>query len=450
LESIIDSMAEVLFVTSPDGSIRMANRSALAVFEFSREELVGTNIQELFAEEEVVLPDGGKLALREQVRALNREMLCTTKHNTTLPMAFSVTLLAYNELEPGSLVWLGRDLREITQAKEEIHTLQKENAYLLEEIKEEHNFEEIVGTSTAIRKVFRQIDKVASTDATVLLTGETGTGKELIARAIHNRSARSNHVMVKVNCAALPAGLVESELFGHEKGAFTGATAKKIGKFEMANRGTIFLDEVGELPLETQAKLLRILQEREFERVGGTQTLTVDVRVIAATNKNLDDFVHVGGFREDLFYRLHVFPIVVPALRNRSGDVPLLAQYFFGKFAATMSKRINGIAPETMEKLSHYHWPGNVRELANVIERAVILCEGSVLKGVEVGATRRRSKPGSSLSDVEREHILTVLNDSDGVIEGSHGAARKLGLNPATLRSRMKKLGIKRSGGTFR
>jgi transcriptional regulator with GAF, ATPase, and Fis domain len=286
---------------------------------------------------------------------------------------------------------------------------------------------------------------VAPTDATVLLLGETGTGKELIARAIHRLSRRQRSPMVKVNCGALPATLVESELFGHERGAFTGAVQQKKGRFELAHRGTIFLDEVGELPLDAQVKLLRVLQEQEFERVGGTQTVRVDARVVAATNRDLAAEVQRGGFRADLIYRLKIFPIHVPPLRERRDDVPLLAQHFVREFCGRMGRHIDRIDARALDRLLEYDWPGNVRELANILERGVILCRGSVLQEIHLAlpsAARPKSDDLCTLEEAERRHILKALERSGGVLAGPRGAAQMLGLNRSTLWSRMKKLGI--------
>lgn len=316
--------------------------------------------------------------------------------------------------------------------------------YLREEIETKHNFEQMVGASTALGKLLDQLQLVAGTDSTVLIEGETGTGKELIARAIHNRSARSQHPLVKVNCAALPRELVESELFGHEKGAFTGATQQRKGRFELADKGTIFLDEVGELPPEAQAKLLRILQEQEFERVGGTRSIRTDVRVIAATNKDLASAVEKGGFRSDLFYRLNVFPLTVPPLRDRRSDIPVLAQHFLEKAGSNLGKHFEGLAPDSLAELMRYTWPGNVRELENVIERAAILSPGPLLEIESLSASPRETASSSTLDDVERAHILSVLEETGWVIEGERGAATALGLNPSTLRGRLRKLGIKK------
>lgn len=344
------------------------------------------------------------------------------------------------------------DITDQVLAEREKARLQAQNVYLQEEIKATHNFDEIVGRSPGLVSVLQQVSKVAGTDSTVLVTGETGTGKELIARAVHSASPRKGKPLIKLNCAALPTGLVESELFGHEKGAFTGATARKPGRFELADGGTLFLDEVGELPLDTQAKLLRVLQEREFERVGGTSPVKVDVRVIAATNRDLARLVKDGKFREDLFYRLNVFPVRLPALRDRRDDIPLLVRFFVAKFAARLGKRIETIGTGTLDLLVAYHWPGNIRELENVLERAVILADGSELEidpevlPVACGVPESGMVGGSekSLMVVEREHVLAVLAQAEWVIEGPNGAAKVLAMHPNTLRSRMKKLGIAR------
>ncbi len=310
-----------------------------------------------------------------------------------------------------------------------------------------HNFDEIVGTSAALKAVLKQVEVVAPTESTVLILGETGTGKELIARAIHTASSRSGRPFVKLNCAAIPTGLLESELFGHEKGAFTGAIAQRIGRFELADGGTIFLDEVGDIPLELQTKLLRVLQEREFERLGSTRTLRTDARLIAATNRELHNMVEQRKFREDLFYRLNVFPIYVPALRERSEDIPLLVNHFAQRFARRMNRTIETIPAETMAALTRYPWPGNIRELQNLIERAVILSHGPVLQiplqDLDNGIALRRDKD-QTLEAAERAHILTILKDTRWVLAGPRGAAARLGMNRSTLQFRLKKLGIVR------
>jgi PAS domain S-box-containing protein len=325
--------------------------------------------------------------------------------------------------------------------------MEREKLYLQEEINSAHNFEEIVGQSPALLAVLEDVWRVAPTDASVLITGETGTGKELIARAIHSASNRKDKPLIKVNCAALPTGLVESELFGHERGAFSGAITRRIGRFELAHGGTIFLDEIGEIPPEVQVKLLRVLQEREFERVGGNTSIKSDVRVIAATNRDLLKCVREGTFREDLYYRLNVFPLHLPALRERAGDIPLLAQFLLTKFAARIGRRIESISRESMQRLQDYSWPGNVRELENVLERAVILSSGATLQiGALLDGKSTAFVPvATGLEDIERNHILTVLRQTNWVIEGERGAAKILQIHPNTLRSRLKKLGISRS-----
>ena len=339
------------------------------------------------------------------------------------------------------------DITERVLMEREKARLEAQNIYLQEEIQGSHNFGELIGGSTSLKKVLKNVGRVAPTDSTVLITGETGTGKELIARAIHNLSPRKDRPLVKVNCAAIPAGLIESELFGHEKGAFTGALTKKMGRFEVADKGTIFLDEIGELPLDLQSKLLRVLQEGEFERVGGTQTFKVSVRVIAATNRDLEQQSRTGHCRPDLYYRLNVFPIHLPALREREGDIPLLVQYFVRKFSANFSKKIDRIPERMMTALQRYPWPGNIRELEHVIERAVILSEGSKLEPIDwLSSAHSKAGEGKTLTleEMERQHIVDVLNHTNWRVSGEKGAAKILGLNPTTLEARMKKLGIER------
>jgi len=334
--------------------------------------------------------------------------------------------------------------REIAELK---NKLADEKLYLEEEIRTEYTFEEIVGESPALKRVLSQVETVAATDSSVLVLGETGTGKEVIARALHDLSPRRERTFVKVNCAAIPTGLLESELFGHEKGAFTGAIAQKVGRFELAHRGTLFLDEVGDIPLELQPKLLRVLQEKEFERLGGTRTQHVDVRVVAATNRDLTQMVEDRLFRSDLYYRLNVFPIVVPPLRERAEDIPLLVRYFAQKHARRMDRHIETIPAEEMEALTRYHWPGNVRELENLIERAVILSRGPALH-VPLPEDRLSGEAPAAtpvtLEAAEREHILRALRDTNWVIAGPSGAAARLGMKRTTLQSRMAKLGISR------
>jgi formate hydrogenlyase transcriptional activator len=358
-----------------------------------------------------------------------------------------------------------------TLAYREIKTLRdklnSEKLYLEEEIKAQYNFEEIIGRSKKLQSVLQQVELVAESDSSVLILGETGTGKELIARAIHNLSQRNKHTLVKVNCAAIPSSLLESDLFGHEKGAFTGAINKKIGRFELAHQGTIFLDEVGDIPMELQSKLLRVLQEHEFERLGNARPIHVDTRIIAATNRNLPQMISERLFRSDLYYRLNVFPLYVPPLRERTEDIPVLVCYFAEKYARKLKRDIQTIPPETMNMLMQMPWPGNIRELEHLIERAVIVSRGSVLQvpleplsnffPVSINDSPLVSLPGSGLSppvnpemktldDMERTHILSVLQDANGVVGGAHGAASRLGLKRTTLLSKMKRLGIVREG----
>jgi formate hydrogenlyase transcriptional activator len=326
-----------------------------------------------------------------------------------------------------------------------------EDLRLDEEIRNEADFEGIVGRSSTLRQLLQLVKTVAPSDSTVLLLGETGTGKELIARAIHNRSRREERNFVKLNCAAIPTGLLESELFGHERGAFTGAIAQKVGRLELADGGSLFLDEIGDIPLELQPKFLRVLQEREFERLGSTRTKKVDVRVVAATHRDLEAMIVDKQFRSDLYYRLNVFPITIPSLRERPGDIPLLVQYFVQQAARKMNKAIDTISCETMDALTQYPWPGNIRELENVIERAVILSPGPVLR-LPIRALHTRIAPGhnhersQTLEEVERKHIVTTLKETRWVLSGPRGAATRVGLNRATLYFRMKKLGIVRPG----
>jgi formate hydrogenlyase transcriptional activator len=352
--------------------------------------------------------------------------------------------------------------RQISELKDK---LAKEKLYLEEEIRTEHNFEEIVGESASLRRVLKEVETVAPTDSTVLIRGETGTGKELIARALHQLSPRRERTFVRINCAAIPTGLLESELFGHEKGAFTGAIMQKIGRFELAHQGTLFLDEVGDIPPELQPKLLRVLQEQEFERLGSTRTIRVDVRLVAATNRDLGQMAANGQFRNDLYYRLNVFPIVLPPLRERRDDIPRLVQHFAQKVARRMGRRIETIPTEAMDALVQYPWPGNIRELENVIERAVILSPGPELhinsselerRGQTSEARGQNSEDGSptsdlrpltsnsTLADAEREHILGALRESRWVLGGPNGAAARLAMKRTTLQSKMKKLGISR------
>jgi formate hydrogenlyase transcriptional activator len=354
-----------------------------------------------------------------------------------LKVASQVALAVENALAYG----------EIRELKDQ---LAQENLYLEDEIRNEMNFAEIVGRSATLRRVLQQVETVAPTDSTVLIYGETGSGKELIARALHDLSPRAQKPFVKLNCAAIPTGLLESELFGHEKGAYTGAVSQRIGRFELGNHGTVFLDEVGEIPLEIQPKLLRVLQEREFERLGSTRTLRSDARLIAATNRDLSAMVDQQKFRMDLFYRLNVFPVHVPPLRERQEDIPLLVRHFVQQSSRRMHKTIDTIPTETMNALVRYHWPGNIRELQNLIERAVILSSGPVLKvplaDLKTRAVAAAPRNHDTLEEAERKHMVGVLEDANWVIAGPNGAAARLGMKRSTLQFRMKKLGIARPG----
>ncbi|HEX9606775.1 MAG TPA: sigma 54-interacting transcriptional regulator, partial [Gemmatimonadaceae bacterium] len=338
---------------------------------------------------------------------------------------------------------------EITRLKDRLHD---ENIALKEEIAQASMFEEVVGASAALRAVLSRVTKVAPTDSTVLLTGETGTGKELIARAIHKRSQRYSHAFVSVNCAAIPVSLIASELFGHEKGAFTGASGRRAGRFELAADGTIFLDEVGELPAETQVALLRVLQEREFERVGGNQPIRTNARVVAATNRDLDAAIAAGTFRSDLFYRLSVFPIEIPPLRERREDIPLLVEYYIARFARKAGKRIHGISKKTLDLLVSYPWPGNIRELQNVVERSVVVCETETFSVDESWLSRHPRSPEpkahldlGKLAVQERDIIEGALRESRGWVSGPSGAATKLGIPGSTLESKIKSLRINKN-----
>ena len=394
--------------------------------------------------------------LKEGLRSVAYFPLVTSRKVIGTFQVASRSPRQYSEADLGFLLHIATQLAialENTLAFEEIKRLtdqlSKENMYLREEIQAQCNFEEIIGGSPSLQKVLKKIDSVARTDATVLINGETGTGKELISRAIHQCSQRCHRPLIKVNCAALPAGLVESELFGHEKGAFTGALQRKIGKFELAHTGTIFLDEIGDIAADTQVKLLRVLQEQEFERVGGNETNKVDVRVIVATNRDLEAAVTQETFRADLFYRLNVFPIQVPPLRERKEDIPILAQYFVDKYANLLQKLIEGIHRDSIEKLTQYSWPGNIRELENIIERGVILCDSNILSIEEEWAfptslTVSHSDQLGTLEEMERNYILKVLQQTRWVIGGKKGAAEILNVHPNTLRSRLIKLGIKK------
>jgi chemotaxis protein methyltransferase CheR len=385
-------------------------------------------------------PEDLRLTLKEGLRSYYQEQTIA-EQNEALKSLISEAKKEITERKQAQKE-LKKALSEINQLKIK---LQAENIYLQREIKLDHNFEEIIGNSNVLQYVLYKVEQVAPTNATVLIQGETGSGKELIARAIHNASPRKNRLMVKIDCTSIPSNLFESELFGHEKGAFTTALNKQIGRFEIADGTTIFIDEVGELPLELQPKLLRFLQEGEFERIGSSKTLKVDVRIIAATNRDLQKEISEGRFREDLFYRLSVFPLTIPPLRKRKDDIPMLVQYLIDKFSKKLGKKIETISQTTLSKLQNYSWPGNIREMENIIERSIITSADSNLE-VDLPKVSNSTQNGFlSLEEMERNHISNILKETNWRISGSDGAAAILNINSSTLRSRIKKLGIKKS-----
>jgi len=449
---------------SLDSRFIRANRAATRILGLKPEEVAGTAGHSLVPD----TPDAQR-RLREMLAALGSGVETA---NVVLELRRKdngkpVWVQVWSKPDPSGTYTrtMFLDVTDRVLMEQEQARLQAQNAYLQEEIRAEHNFREIVGNSVELRDVLRQVEQAAPTDSTVLILGETGTGKELIARAIHDRSSRKNHPLVKVNCGAISAGLVESELFGHVKGAFTGALTNREGRFKLADGGTIFLDEVGELPPDTQVKLLRVLQEQEFEPIGSGKTVKVNVRVIAATNRDLSVAMREGKFRSDLYYRLSVLPMRIPSLRERANDVPLLATFFLQRFAKKFNKPVKQIPDATMRRLCDYPWPGNIRELQNIIERAVVLSNGNVLTlapdfdpaatapaptahpaSTGDSSTSALRTPRVALKDVERRHIESVLEQANWMIEGERGAAKILNMNPSTLRSRMQKLGIKRPG----
>jgi formate hydrogenlyase transcriptional activator len=380
-----------------------------------------------------------------------RRRLGTLVLTSKQPAAYHASDVAFLQLVANQVAIAVENALAFQELEALRNKLAREKAYLEEEVRVERHFGDIVGENAALRTILEQVETVAPTESTVLIRGETGTGKELIARAVHDLSPRKGRTFVKLNCAAIPTGLLESELFGHEKGAFTGAITQRIGRFELAHQGTLFLDEVGDIPLELQCKLLRVLQEHEFERLGATKTLRTNVRVVAATNRDLVEMIAEGRFRSDLFYRLNVFPIALPPLRDRTDDIPRLVRHFTQSFARRMGRRIDTIPSSVMEALVRYPWPGNVRELQNVIERAVILSKGRTLQ-VPVADLQWAAAPvrattavaSVTLTDAEREHILRALRDTNWVLGGPKGAAARLGMKRSTLHWKMKKLGISR------
>jgi PAS domain S-box-containing protein len=449
LRALFEFSPDAIVVSDREGRIAEVNTQVERFFGYNRSELLGQPIEILIPERfrQTHPRRRSEYGNQPRVRPMGAglELFGRRKDGSEFPVDI---MLGPAEAAEGRMVLsVIRDLSQEREAKEALSRSEQAKRYLEEELQTEHQFDEIVGESSGLKQVLKQVETVAATDATVLILGETGTGKELIARAIHDLSPRRDHAFVKLNCSAIPSGLLESELFGHEKGAFTGAIAQKIGRLELAHQGTFFLDEVGDLPLELQPKILRALQEKEFERVGGTRTIPVNVRLLAATNRDLTKMVNGGQFRNDLYYRLRVFPVTVPPLRERREDIPLLVQYFVSNHSLRMGRRIETIPPDTMQSLMKWRWPGNVRELENFIERSVILSQGPVLRAplaeLEV-ADERVELADQNLETAEREHILRVLRECKGMIGGSMGAAEQLGLKRTTLNSKMKKLGIQR------
>lgn len=449
LRAIFEHSPDAIIGTDARGKIIEVNEQVEKFFGYGRSELLGKSIESLMPERfrarhPQYRHDYHKTA-RTRPMGIGLELFGLRKDGTEFPV--DIMLSPVDTAEGKMVLSVIRDLSEKKRAQEELERREREKRYLEEELYTEHRFEDIIGESPALKKVLKQVETVAATDVTVLILGETGTGKDLIARAIHELSSRSGHSLVKLNCAAIPSGLLESELFGHEKGSFTGAISQKIGRLELAHQGSFFLDEIGELPLELQPKILRALQEKEFERVGGTRTIPVDLRLIAATNRDLGQMVKDRQFRGDLYYRLRVFPIVLPPLRERREDIPLLVRYFVSKHARNMDRRIETIPGDIMKALVRWEWPGNIRELENFVERSVILTKGSTLRApiAELEMPPEPSDDGNaSLESAEREHILRVLREAKGVIAGPNGAAARLGVKRTTLNSKLKKLGIER------
>lgn len=454
LESLYKKLYEfspdAIVVVGADGTITDVNGQVEKFFGYRRRELLGQAVEILIPERfRGHHPDDRKeYTAHPRVRSMGGaglELFGRRKDGSEFPA--DIMLGPVEDAQGTMVLAVIRDLSQKKKDEEALRLSEQQKSYLEQELELTQQFEEIIGESAPLKSVLKQVQDVATTDATVLILGETGTGKELIARAIHRLSHRRDHAFVRLNCSAIPSGLLESELFGHEKGSFTGAIAQKVGRLELAHQGTFFLDEVGDLPLELQPKILRALQEKEFERVGGTRTIPVNVRLVAATNRDLAKMVHEGHFRSDLYYRLRVFPITIPTLRERRDDIPRLVHYFLNVHAKRMGRSIESIPTETMEALNRWRWPGNVRELENFIERSVILSPGKVLRAPlsELESAEEPSDAGPvHLDDAEREHILKVLRECRGAIGGAGGAAERLGLKRTTLNSKMKKLGIQR------
>ena len=457
LNRLISSAMDGILELDENLNITLANQAAAEIFNFSPERLLGRHLQTLLTPKSLMILSDAMAQFQSA---------STLKPNVWIPggleavrdggptVPLDATLSMSSSQQQQFYTMILRNVNERQEATKAIQQLTQQTEYLKEELKAVHNFDEIIGSSKVMCSLLRDVERVAATDTSVLILGETGTGKELIARAIHNASPRRDKPLVKVNCAALPATLIESELFGHERGSFTGATAKRVGRFQLADGGTIFLDEVGELPLELQAKLLRVLQEGEFESVGSSKTSKVDVRVIAATNRDLEKRVAAGEFREDLYYRLSVFPVTVPPLRERREDVELLANAFLGRALQKLGRTMEPLTKDAVARLNEYDWPGNVRELQNVIERSVIIAEDGrpnlaralpANSGVvTVAKTNDRVLTVAELQELERNNILSALRTCGWRIAGDNGAAKLLGMKPSTLNSRIAALGLKK------
>src|SRR5712692_9706971 len=445
-EKVVEGLDEMIVVVDREYRYLIANHAFLKYREMEREAVIGHRVEEIVGKEIF------ETLIKKKMDECFEGKVVRYELRYKFPNLGERDLFAsYFPIEGRTgvdrLAFILQDITERKRAEEELRLakekLAEEKVYLEKTIDTELGFGEIIGQSKTLRDVLEEVSKVAATDATVLILGETGTGKELIARAIHRMSKRQGNAFIKMNCAAIPSGLLESELFGHEKGAFTGAVTKKIGRLELADRGTLFLDEIGEIPMALQPKLLRVLQDQEFERLGSTRTLKINFRLIAATNRDFSQGVHEGQFRSDLYYRLNVFPVRVPPLRERREDIPLLVEHFVRKCATRMNKSITSIPTKTMESLKQWDWPGNIRELENFLERSVILTRGSVLQSPlkELEAPRER-QGDDTLEAIEREHIVRALRQSHGRLSGSNGAAERLGMNRTTLQSKLKRLGI--------
>jgi len=448
-EKLFEHAPDAVLVTDGTGRIVHANAQVEQSFGYDRTELVGQPIETLVPERF----RGAHIRHREHYgeaphrrrMGLGLELYARRKDGSEFPVDIML-----NPVETGEqkvVLCVIRDVTGMKEAEEALRRSEQEKRYLEAELTTTHRFDRLIGESAGLKRILKQVETVAPTEANVLILGETGTGKELIARAVHDLSSRRDHAFIKLNCSAIPSGLLESELFGHEKGAFTGAIAQKIGRLELAHYGTFFLDEIGDLPLDLQPKILRALQEKEFERLGSNRTIPVNVRLIAATNRDLARMVGEGQFRSDLYYRLRVFPIDLPPLRERREDIPLLANHFVSQHSKSMNRRIDSIPEAVMTALVGWHWPGNVRELENFMERSVILSQGPVLRA-PLAELRLADEEATTLDPLlesaEREHILRVLRESKGLIGGTTGAAHRLGLKRTTLNSKIKKLGIRR------